>query len=110
MVYVAWWTGHGYRTILIVVAATVVFEVLRAALSLPEGAWVFGVALLAAAVANWLYGRKLNRKSLAKVRSLRIRERLVYRARNRFMSLPMETFSVVIAAAGLAVLVAAVVA
>jgi hypothetical protein len=108
VVYVAWWTGRGYSTILIVVAAAVLFELLRAVLKLPEGLWIFGLALLGAAAANWVIGRKLNRKSLAKVRSDRIRERLMYRARHKFMSLPMETFSVIIAVAGVAVLVAAI--
>ena len=105
MVYVAWWTGRGYGTILIVVAAAIALELLRAALNLPEGLWVFGVALLVAAVANWVIGRKFNRKSLAKVRSHRLRERLIYRARHKFMSLPMETFSIVLAGVGVAVLV-----
>ena len=104
MIYVAWWTGRGYSTILIVVASMVLFEVARAALNLPEGMWVFGVAMFGAAAANWLIGRKLNRKSRAKVRSNRLRNRLLYRARHKFMSLPMESFSIVIALAGVAVL------
>jgi hypothetical protein len=80
----------GLQHHLIVVAAAVLFELLRAMLKLPEGLWVFGLALLGAAAANWVIGRKINRKSLAKVRSDRIRERLMYRARHKFMSLPME--------------------
>jgi hypothetical protein len=107
VVFVAWWTGRGYNTILIVVAAAVLFELLRAALHLPEGLWVFGVALIGASAANWVVGRKLNRKSLAKVRSHRLRERLMYRARHKFMSLPMETFSVILALGAVGVLVAA---
>ena len=102
----AWWTGRGYSTILIVVAAAILFELVRATLNLPDGAWVFGIALIAAAFANWFLGRKFNRKSLAKVRSVGLRQRLIYRARAKFMSVPMETFSLVIAAAGVAVLVA----
>ena len=108
MVFIAWWTGRGYSTILVVVAALVMFELSRKALNLPEGLWVFGAALLGAAAANWVIGRKFNRKSLAKVRSHRVRERLIYRARHKFMSLPMETFSVIIAVAGLAMFVAAI--
>lgn len=104
MIYLVWWTGRGYSTILIVVAAAVLFELVRAALGLPEGIWVFGLALLGAAAANWVIGRKLNHRSLAKVRSHRVRQKLIYRARHRFMSLPMETFSLIIAAAGVAVL------
>ncbi len=108
MIYVAWWTGKGYQTIWIVLASAIMFELVRAALKLPDGMWVFGLALLGAAVANWFVGRKANRKSLAKVRTHRIKERLLYRARHKFMSLPMETFSVVLATAGIGVLVAGV--
>lgn len=109
MFYVAWWTGRGYSTILVVVVSLMLFELITRALDLPDGLWVFGSALLGAAAANWVIGRKLNRRSLAKVRSHRLRERLIYRARHKFMSLPMETFSVVIALTGALMLGAAVV-
>ena len=108
MVYVAWWTGRGYSTILIVIASMIVFEVARAALNLPDGVWVFGLAMLGAAAVNWFVGQKLNRKSRAKVRSNQLRKKLLYRARHKFMSLPMETFSIIIAAIGVLVLVIAV--
>jgi hypothetical protein len=107
--YVAWWTGRGYSTILVVVMSLMLFELITRALGLPDGPWVFGSALLGAAAANWVIGRKLNRRSLAKVRSHRVRKRLIYRARHKFMSLPMETFSVVIALMGALILGAAVV-
>jgi hypothetical protein len=107
VIYVAWWTGRGYSTILIVVASIVLLQLLRMVLGLPNGLWVFDVAMLGAAAANWTIGRKLNRKALLKVRSNRARERLFYRARHKFMSLPMQTFSVMIAAVGMAVLAAA---
>jgi hypothetical protein len=110
LVYVAWWTGKGYLTIWIVVASAIVFEFARAALRLPDGVWVFGLALLAAAAANWAIGRKFNRKSFAKVRSPHLKERLLYRARHKFMSLPMETFSVLLGAAGVAVIAGSVLA
>jgi hypothetical protein len=103
VVYVAWWTGRGYLTIWVVVASAILFELARAAFGLPDGVWVFGLALLGAAAANWTIGRKFNKKSFAKVRSTRLKERLLYRARHQFMSLPMETFSVLLGAAGLAV-------
>ena len=109
MFYVAWWTGRGYSTILIVVASLILLELLTRALNLPDGLWVLGFALLSAAAVNWVIGRKLNRQSLAKVRSHRIRERLIYRARHKFMSFPMETFSVVIAFTGAVMLGVAVV-
>jgi hypothetical protein len=107
VIYVAWWTGRGYSTILIVAASMILLQLMRAALGLPDGLWVFGVAMFGAAAANWALGRKLNRKALLKVRSSRIRERLIYRARHKFMSLPMETFSVLIAAVGIVVLATA---
>ena len=110
MFYVAWWTGKGYLTIWIVVASAILFELARATFQLPDGAWVFGLALLGAAVANWLIGRKFNRKSFAKVRSTRIKERLLYRARHKFMSLPMETFSALLGVVGLAVIAGAILA
>ena len=109
MVYVAWWSGNGYQTIWIVVASAILFEFARAALKLPDRVWVFGLALIGAAVANWFIGRKANRKSLSKVRSRRMKERLLYRARHRFMSLPMETFSVLLGAAGVVIIVTALI-
>jgi hypothetical protein len=87
-----------------VLGSMIIFQLIRSVLHLPDGIWVFGLALIAAAAANWFAGRNLNRQALRKVRSHRIRERLLYRARHRFMSLPMETFSIPIAAAGIGVL------
>lgn len=110
MVYVAWYTGRGYLTIWTVVGSAIIFELARAAFDLPDGVWVFGLALLGAAVANWLIGRKFNAKSLRKVRSSRLKQRLLYRARHKFMSLPMETFSLLLGVAGMAVLVSAMIA
>ena len=107
MVYVAWYTGKGYLTIWTVVGSAILFELARAAFNLPEGVWVFGVALLGAAVVNWMIGRKFNAKSLRKVRPHRVKERLLYRARHKFMSLPMETFSLLLGLAGVAVLASA---
>ena len=109
LIYIVWWTGRGYYTLPILIVSMVAFEVARGAMHLPDGFWIFGFALLGAAVANWLAGRKLNRQSLKKVRSNGVRERLIYRARHKFMSVPMETFSIPLAMAGLAVLAAAAV-
>jgi hypothetical protein len=109
MIVIAWRTGRGYTTLLILVASLILFELLVRALALRDGPWVFGSALIGAAAANWVIGRKPNRHSLAKVRSRRVRARTFYRARHRFMSLPMETFSIVLAAAGAALLATAAV-
>ena len=104
---IVWWTGRGFATLLIVIASMIVVELARAILKLPDGLWVFGLALLGAAIANWMIGRRLNERSLAKVRSFRLRERLLYRARHKFMSLPMETFSIILAIAGAGAVIAA---
>lgn len=88
-------------------ASMVAIEAIRAFVGLPDGFWVFGFAMIGAAAANWFVGRKLNRKSFQKVRTLPIRERLIYRARHKFMSVPMESFSLLMAAGGLAALIAA---
>jgi hypothetical protein len=107
LIFITWWTGRGYYTLPILVASMVVFELARAAFHLPDGFWVFGFALIGASPANWFAGRKLNRQSLKKVRTRRVRERLFYRAQHKFVSVPMETFSVPMEIAGVAVLVAA---
>jgi len=107
LIYIVWWNGRGYFTIPILIASMVLFEVARAALKLPDGFWVFGFALFGAALANWVVGRKLNHNSLKNVRTHRVRERLLYRARHKFMSLPMETFSILMVVAGIGVLIAA---
>ena len=69
----------------------------------------FGLALIGAAIANWFIGRKLNRQSLAKVRTREIRQRLLYRARHKFMSLPMETFSILLAVGGAIIIACSIV-
>jgi hypothetical protein len=79
-------------------------------LDLSNGPWMFGLGLIVAAAVNWRVGRQCNQKSLAKVRSYRLRDRLFYRARNRFMSLPMETFSPILGIAGLTIIAVSVVA
>ena len=98
--FVAWWTGRGFVTIFIVVASVIAVQFARSAFDLPDIRVFVGLALIVAAVVNWFIGRLFNRKSLAKVRSLRMRDRILYRARHKFMSIPMETFSIVLFAIG----------
>lgn len=110
MFFVAWWTGWGYVTIWIIVAAVIAVTLAWTAFRLPDGPWMFGIGLLVAAAANWQIGRNMNRKSIAKVRTSRVRDQLLYRARNRFMSLPMETFSLVIVLVGVTIIVVSAIA
>jgi hypothetical protein len=102
--FVFWWTGRGYVTVLVVFGTMMVFAlVLQAAQSLiPDQRWYWGLSLVAAAAVNWKVGSHLNRKRLAKSAPRGLKVRLLYRAVNRFMSVPMETFSIVIAVAGIA--------
>jgi hypothetical protein len=102
--YIFWWSGRGYLTILVVLGTLATFGVLQAATGIADGPWFWGSGLLVAAVLNWHIGSKVNRKKLAVLKPTGVRSRLLYRARHRSMSLPMETFSLVIAVAGLIVL------
>ena len=99
--YVFWWSGRGYYTVLVVLGVLTVFGLL-VAIGIPDGLWFWAVALLAAAALNWHLGSKINRKKLAALKPRSLRSRLFYRAHHRFMSLPMETFSLVLIAGSVA--------
>lgn len=103
LMYIVWWCGRGYLTVVIVLGTLAAFGVLQAASGLSDGPWLWGSGLLVAAALNWHFGSKANRKKRAASNPTGAR-RLFYRAGHRFMSLPMETFSLVIAVAGLIVL------
>ena len=99
--FIAWWSGKGYQTGLIVLGTLAVCGALLAIL--PSGVdnrWYWSVGLLLAALFNWIAGRKANRVRRSKARGLR--DQLFYGARHRFMSVPMETFSVFILALAIA--------
>lgn len=101
---VFWWTGKGYLMPVILFAVLTAFGIaLQAGRPLLDDApWIWGLAFVSAAGANWHVGRKQNAKKLSAVRSSRLRDRLVYPARNRFMSLPFETWSIPLAVGGIA--------
>jgi hypothetical protein len=103
-VLVFWWTGKGYLTAVILLAVLTVFGiVLQAGRSmLEDAAWFWGLAVVTAAGLNWHVGRRQNARKLAAVKSSRLRDRLFYPARNRFMSLPLETWSIPLAVGGVA--------
>lgn len=105
--FVFWWTGKGFQTVLITLVALAVSAILFQAIApkLNDQPWPWMAALIGAAVANWKFGRQYNAKSRTKIRSTKLKDQLIYRARHKFMSLPMETFSLVMlagVAAGLA--------
>ncbi|HMJ05011.1 MAG TPA: hypothetical protein VK474_02025 [Chthoniobacterales bacterium] len=104
--FIFWWSGRGYLTFLIVLSALAAFGLVQRASGAADGPWIWGSALLVAAAVNWHFGRKVNRKKLLALKPGGARDQLFYRARHRFMSLPMETFSLVIAVVGLTLLAA----
>ena len=53
-----------------------------------------GLAGIVAGMIVWLVGRRVNAKAIASVRSIHFRHKLIYRARHKFMSLPLEIWSV----------------
>ncbi|WP_425229335.1 hypothetical protein [Sphingomonas sp.] len=103
---VFWWTGKGYLTPVILLGTLIVFGLLlRIGGSLLHDEPAFwGVAWLVASGINWLTGRRVNALKLAAVRSDRLRHRLFYRARNKFMSLPLEVWSIPMALCGIVAL------
>ncbi|MDB5700996.1 MAG: hypothetical protein JWL66_1195 [Sphingomonadales bacterium] len=98
-----WWTGKGYLTPVILFGVFILFGVILQAGRpvIPDRPWFWGLALLAAAGTNWYVGRRENAKKIAAIQSIRFRDRLIYRARNKFMSLPFESWSVPLASGGL---------
>ena len=100
--YLFWWTGKGYLALLILFVTLLMFGLALKAgepfLSDTQSFW--GVALLISSIANWFVGRKQNAKKINAIRTNRIRDKFFYRARNKFMSLPFETWSIPMAACG----------
>jgi hypothetical protein len=99
--FVVWWTGRGFLSLLFLIG---VFGAFGAAVTLSAGdvaferwPWLWGVGLLLAALANWIGGTRLNRVP-ANPFFGSLRDRLTYRPRNRFLSMPMEVWSIPVAA------------
>ena len=104
MIFAFWWTGKGYVTALIVFGALCLSGILFQGLApqLNDRPWPWMFALLAAAAINWKLGRNYNAKGRAKALATTTKaNQFLYRARHRFMSLPMETFSFVLVAIAL---------
>ena len=98
---VFWWTGRGFLSLLFLIG---VFGVFGAVVTLTVGdaafqrwPWLWGVGLLLASVANWVGGARMNHTSVNPLTGS-IRDRLTYRPKNRFLSLPMELWSAPVSA------------
>jgi hypothetical protein len=69
----------------------------------PDSPWYWGAAFCAAAAFNWKRGTDLNSRSRNKREQAPVMQRLFYKAGHRFMSMPMETFSIILVLAGIAI-------
>lgn len=103
--FVFWWSGRGYQTVLIWFGTMIAFGVVQAIGKsfIPDQPWYWGLAFVVSALINWRRGTDFNARSLKKRQPTTRRQRLFYKAGHRFMSMPMETFSIVLALAGLAI-------
>lgn len=102
--FVFWWQGRGFLTLLITVATAILIGMIADAAHVPSWTPLFWAAvLLVAAPVNWLIGARLNAKRRGYAPPDTLLRRFLYRAPHKFMSLPMESWSIVMAivAAGL---------
>lgn len=110
---VFWWTGRGYLALLSLIG---VYGFFGAAITVGFGnqafeaaPWLWGVGALIAAAVNWIWGSRINRRRWADLPGADWKKRLVYRARNRFMGLPMESWALPTALLGVFLMVRGVV-
>jgi hypothetical protein len=99
-----WWQGRGFLTRRIVVASAIIVGMIADAAHWRSWTPLFWAGLLlVAAPVNWLIGVRLNAKRRGYAPPTLLR-RFLYRAPHKFMSLPMESWSIVmvITAAALA--------
>lgn len=93
---VFWWTGRGFLSLMFLIGVVGLFGAIVTGFggeaAFEAQPWLWGVAWLLAAVANWIGGARLNRSPMNPLRG-KVRDRLTYRARNRFLSFPMEVWS-----------------
>lgn len=109
--FIAWWTGKGYMTMVIVLLTMVLFGlVLQAGVPfLEDRIWYWGLSFIASAAINWIIGTRWNKRRIERRNPQHLGHRLWYPATNRFMSMPMETFSLVIGIVGFGMIVSGLV-
>jgi hypothetical protein len=96
------WTGRGFWAALFpilfvgVLGAAVNYSLGESVLDAND--WIYGVALIAAAVATWFYGRRWNGKTSLKAWDFR--GMLRRRGPHRMFALPMELWSLPLAILG----------
>ncbi|TAL34373.1 MAG: hypothetical protein EPN98_10370 [Phenylobacterium sp.] len=91
-----WWTERGFLSLLFLIGVVGLFGAVVTGVAgdaaFEQQPWLWGIAWLLAAAANWIGGARLNRSPINPLRG-KVRDRLTYRARNRFLSFPMEVWS-----------------
>jgi hypothetical protein len=94
---IAWWTGRGYLAMLTIIG---VYGGFGAVVTLAFGEsvfdtqpWLWSVAALLAASVTWYVGSRINGRPWRLPKYTTFRQRLIYDAPNRFMSLPVETWA-----------------
>jgi hypothetical protein len=102
-----WWQGKGWKAPGIFLGTMTVFGILNRALSdaTHDKYWFWGLGFLLAAGFTWHIGSRDNQKSISRKMASSVFKRLVYKPRNRFMSLPTETAAVPMALIGFAFIV-----
>lgn len=100
------WTGRGYLTAIILLVVFGGFGILspfHGHVTESLGLYWGGAALIAA-VPNWLVGRRMNVRARAFALATPGARKLFYRARHRFLGVPMELWSVPLVLGGIAVI------
>jgi len=104
---VFWWTQRGYLALLTTIGVVGVFG---AVVTLAFGEvvfdrfpWLWTIAFWLAAAATWVVGSRINRRPIEWNKGERSIRRLIYKAPNRFVSLPVETWAIPLLGIGLVV-------
>ena len=102
---VFWWTRSGYLALLTTIGVVGVYgAVLTLAFgeqALDNIPWIWAIGYWLAAGVTWVVGSRLNGRPWRWKEGQRSRGRFLYDAPNRFVSLPVETWSIPMAAIGL---------
>ena len=103
---VFWWQGQGWRVIAYLFGSLLSCGLLVQVFQglIPDRPLTWAIAFFAAAGINWHFGSRHNARSRARRVGRTGSRRLFYDARHRFMSLPMESFSLVFVLVGCALI------
>ena len=101
--FVFWWTNRGFLTPLILFGTGVAAATVTSVIPFPhDSSWFAALVFLIAAPINWIVGRRQNYLRRTSFGRQPVWKQLVYGARHKFMSLPMESWSIAELALGIA--------